>query len=151
MVSPHEKRDAKRQSVLKTAKIEWGSSVVDCLVLQQSVTGVRVSMSVPTDVPEQVMIRLRGGTLRPATRRWARGIEIGLEFGGIAKLEATAANDALAVLVDLRQTGLNDIIARLAEARFFDDAELGSMALAAQAAVQRLESALRRRAEGEER
>ena len=143
-----EKRDAERQAVLKTAKIEWGSSVVDCLVLEQSITGVRVSMSMPMDVPEQVIIHLRGGAVRPATRRWARGTEIGFEFGGIAKLDAIAANDVVTILVKLRETGLNEIIARLSEARFFDDTELGSVALAAQAAIQRLEGALRQRVEG---
>jgi hypothetical protein len=95
-----------------------------------------------------VVIHLRGGAVRPATRRWARGTEIGFEFGGIAKLDAVAANDAVAILVKLRETGLNEIIARLSEARFFDDAELGSVALAAQAAMQRLEGALRQRVEG---
>jgi len=143
-----EKRDGGRQAVLKTAKIQWGNAVVDCLVLELSDSGVRVSMSVPMEIPEQVIIHLRGGAVRQGTRRWSLGTEIGFEFSGIAKLDAVAASDALAILVDLRDAGVNDIVARLTKARFFDDAELGSIALSAQAAVQKLEGALRRRAEG---
>jgi hypothetical protein len=143
-----EKRDAQRQAVLKTAKIEWGSSVVDCLVLEQSIIGMRVSMSIPMEVPEQVTIRLHGGAVRPATRRWARGTEIGFEFGGIARLDAVAANHAVDILVKVRAMGLDEIMTSLSEARFFDDAELGSVALAAQAAMRRLEAALRQRVEG---
>lgn len=143
-----EKRDGKRQSVLKKAKLIWGNSVVDCLVLEQSDAGVRVSMFIPMHVPEQVVIHLGGGAVRPATQRWTHGTEIGFEFGGIAKLDAVGANEARAILVDLCEVGLNDIIARLAAVRYFDDAELSSTALTAQAALQRLEAALRRRAEG---
>jgi len=53
----------------------------------------------------------------------------------------------LLIFVDLHENGLNDIIARLNQVRFFDDAELTSTALAAQAAMQRLETMLRQRAE----
>jgi hypothetical protein len=148
MDSLDDKRDDKRQTVLKKAQLAWGNSVVDCLVLEQSDAGVRVGMAVPTTVPEHVTIHLGGGAMRPVTRRWARGTEIGFEFGGIAKLDAAAASDALAILVTLSEAGLNDIFARLAAVRFFDDAELGSTTLTAQAAMQRFEAALRRRAEG---
>lgn len=143
-----EKRGADREAVLKMAKIEWGSSVVDCLVHEQSITGVRVNTSVPMNVPEHVMIHLRGGAVRAATQRWALGTAIGFEYVGNAKLDSVAANNALAILNDLRATGLGNIATRLAEQRCFDDAELGVMARAAQAAMQRLEAALQRRAEG---
>ncbi len=143
-----EQRDGKRQSVLKKAKLIWGNSVVDCLVLEQSDAGVRVSTAIPMHVPEQVVVHLGGGAVRAATQRWAHGTEIGFEFAGIAKLDAPGANDARAILMDLREIGFDDIIARLVAFRFFDDAELSSTALTAQAALQRLEAALRRRAEG---
>lgn len=148
MNSFDEKRDSRRQSVLKTAKILWDASVVDCLVVEQSTTGVRVSMSIPMTVPDQVTIHFGGGAVRPATRQWTRGTEIGFEFAGSAGLDTVATSEALAILVGLHGTGLNDIFDRLAAFRFFDDAELGSTALAAQAAIQRLEAALQRRAEG---
>ncbi len=147
MEPPDEHRNAKRQAVLKTAKIIWGDSVIDCLVVEQSPAGVRVSTSIPMNVPSQVSIRLSGGAVRPAMRRWARGTEIGFEFAGSAGLDAVAAIVALGILVDLRGIALNDIFDRLAAARCFDDAELGAMAKAAQAAMQQLETALRRRAE----
>ena len=142
-----EKRATDRVTVLKAAKIEWGNSVVDCLVLEQSPTGVRVSMATPMDVPKQVTVHLRGGAVRQATLRWAFGTEVGFEFCGIAKLDAAAADSALLIFVDLHENGLNEIIARLNQVRFFDDAELTSTALAAQAAMQRLETMLRQRAE----
>jgi hypothetical protein len=97
------------------------------------------------------MIHLRGGAVRAATQRWALGTAIGFEYVGTAKLDSAAANNALAILNDLRATGLGNIATRLAEQRCFDDAELGAMARAAQAAMQRLEAALRRRAEGDRR
>jgi hypothetical protein len=98
-------------------------------------------------VPEQVTIHLGGGAVRPAIRRWTRGTEIGFEFAGLAGLDAVAANDAVAILVDLHKASLSDIFARLSTLRFFDDAELSRTALEAQAAMQRLEAALRRRAD----
>ena len=144
-----DKRRTKRNAVLKTAKVEWGTTVVDCLVLEQSVGGIRVSMSVPMEVPERVTVHLRGGAVRPAVRRWARGTEIGFKFFGIAELDADAADNALAILVDLPETALNDVIRRLKEVRFFDDVELNVAALEAQAALQRFEAMLRRQAEGD--
>lgn len=144
-----ENRKGARQAVLKVAKLEWDNSLVDCIIKEQSATGVRVGLMIPMTVPAQVTVHMRGGAVRTATQRWARGTEIGFEFTGLAKLDAVAAGDALAILADLAKLGLDGIVARLAAARYFDDSELCATTLAAQAAVQRLETALRKRAEGD--
>ncbi|MDQ2763643.1 MAG: hypothetical protein M3Y22_09235 [Pseudomonadota bacterium] len=76
-------RRSKRSRVLKSAKIIFGisGSTIDCLVLDETEGGLRVETDVVIQIPENVTIQYRSGAIVPARRRWARGTEIGLEFG----------------------------------------------------------------------
>jgi len=138
-------RGAERDSVLKGAAVVFGNSTLDCIVLNISRSGARVSFATPVTIPKIVTLRLRDGSTYPAHRRWARGMDVGLEFtraviasgdeGRIrrawAALEAVQAADPFAWLGILRAE------------RFFGDETLHRAAEAAEAAHMRLEAALR--------
>ena len=54
------RRDA-RTGVLKRAKIAFGRTVIDCIVLDISPGGARVRTDVTVTIPEQVILRFSGG------------------------------------------------------------------------------------------
>jgi hypothetical protein len=140
-------RGAQRDRVLKGGQVTFGNSVLDCIVLDISVSGARVSFSGPVLVlvPEVVALKLRDGSTYPARCSWARGAELGLEFTGRigasgdegrirrawAALEAVQAADPVSWLQILRAE------------RFFGDEMLHQAAKTAEAAHMRLEAALR--------
>ena len=80
MIEDANKRSTDRQMVLKTAKIHVDDSIYDCLVLDLSATGVRVSTEVPVLFPPEVMLELRTGATWVARLRWNRGTEAGFEL-----------------------------------------------------------------------
>lgn len=61
-------RGAQRDRVLKGGQVTFGNSALDCIVLDISVSGARVSFSTPAQVPEVVALRLRDGSTYPARR-----------------------------------------------------------------------------------
>jgi len=138
-------RGAERDSVLKGAHVTFGNSSLDCVILNISMSGARISFAMPVVIPEIVTLRLRDGSTYPAHRRWTRGMNIGLEFTGAAiasgdegrirrawaALEAVQAADPVAWFEILRAE------------RFFGDETLHRAAEAAEAAHMRLEAALR--------
>lgn len=140
------KRHAGRQPVLKAAKILFGGSAIDCLVLDFSLSGVRVSTEAYIPFPDEVTVELRSGGMWTAQRRWQRGLETGFEFSGFAGLAPAAAAEASGLYDQLRNAGLLDVTARLSAARHFDHDELRTTADAAENAVRALEQVLRRAA-----
>ena len=82
-MSPGDRRNAKRLRALKSAKLIYGvfgSTIIDCLLIEMSDTGARVETAVMTQVPEVLSLRLSDNTERQVRQRWASGNEIGLEF-----------------------------------------------------------------------
>lgn len=140
------RRATGRQPVLKTGQIVFHGSVIDCVLLDISTEGARVRTPTVTAVPEKVTLRVRGGAVFPAVRRWARGTEIGLAFAGSLSLAEERMQEALAIGKLLRDHGLNAAVQRLAAVNFFDDPELRRLADEAEAAHARLETALAARA-----
>ncbi|MDI3307351.1 MAG: hypothetical protein QJR07_21470 [Acetobacteraceae bacterium] len=147
------RRGADRNRVLKGAQVIFGSSTLNCVVLDISVSGARVSLTSPAVIPEIVALRLRDGSTYPACRRWARGTEIGLEFTGRARASGDAGHvrRAWAALEAVRAADPTGWLQILRGERFFGDEALQRAAEAAEAAHMRLEAALRPHAAGEER
>jgi hypothetical protein len=82
-MSPADRRNAKRLRALRSAKLIYGvfgSTIIDCLLIEMSETGARVETAVMTQVPEVLSLRLSDNTERQVRQRWASGNEIGLEF-----------------------------------------------------------------------
>ena len=130
--------------MLKSAKILYAGSAVDCLVLDLSETGLRISTDAFMPFPDEVTVELRSGGQWAAHLRWQRGLESGFELVRFLGLGLEAAGDASRLLDRLRNAGLVEVTASLAEARYFDHLELKSATVAVAAAVERLEGVLRR-------
>ncbi len=123
-----DKRAGSRQPVLKTAKLHIGNGVVDCLVLDTSPTGLRVSTEGLTKFPAEIVVELRSGGMFNALCRWQRGTEAGLEFTSFARLNDLAGRQALHAYKELSSSGLREVVSRLESERFFDYPELKSAA-----------------------
>lgn len=143
-IGDDDKRDGARQPVLKGAKLRLGDSVVDCLVLDLTGRGARISVETAMPFPPEVTLELRSGGMWRAAPRWQRGNETGLEFLGFAGLGQQAATDASVLRGRLRNCAVHDVLLELGKARYFDHPELESAALRAREAVAALESALER-------
>ena len=144
-------RGAARQAVLKGAQIVFGQSVIDCLVLNISGTGARVRTGAVVQVPEQVTLRFRGGAVAIATRRWARGAEIGFSMDAAVSLAEEPARLAWRIYESIRHRPLDEPLRLLGERSFFDDVALRTAAEEAEAAWLRFEALLvaRARASGQ--
>jgi len=145
------KRGTARETVLKAAQIVFHNSVIDCVVLDISAEGARVRTAVVVTVPDQVTLRVRGGAVFPAHRRWARGTEIGLAFAGPMSLREQQAEEALVIGKVLRDQGLLEALQRLRAVNCFDDPELHAAVEAAEGAHARLEAVLKARTAGREK
>lgn len=138
-------RGAQRDRVLKGGQITFGNSVLDCIVLDVSISGARVSCSTLALVPEVVTLRLRDGSTYPARRAWARGEELGLEFTGRvgASGDEGRIRRAWAALEAVQVADPVSWLQILQAERFFGDETLHQAAKAAEAGHMRLEAALR--------
>jgi hypothetical protein len=138
-------RGAKRDRVLKSGQVIFGNSVLDCILLDVSVSGARLSFSTPVPVPEVVALRLSDGSTYPARRAWTRGAEVGLEFTGRVGASGDQGHirRAWAALQAVQVADPVSWLQILQAERFFGDETLHQAAKAAEAAHMRLEAALR--------
>ncbi len=141
-----ERRNAMRVPVIKSAKIvtggEVGQSVYNCLVLDESPSGVLVELGALFTLPEEMTLHMTGGASYRARRCWAVGTKMGLGFVGAQLLSADTV-ERLAQLGRLMQAqGLPATMAALRAQRFFDSDEVRRAAEAAEAACHRLEAVL---------
>lgn len=143
MLEESNKRSAPRQPVLRSAKAQFADAVVDCLVLDFSAQGARVSIDGFVPFPERLVLELRSGSRWDAVRRWQRGLEVGLEFTAFAGLSLQASAAAARCCKDLGGSGLREVAQQLEEARFFDYPELKAASERLEAAALALEALLR--------
>jgi hypothetical protein len=122
------KRLIARQQVLKTAKIYVADSVYDCLVLDLSETGMRITTDVSVMFPPNVRIELRTGAIWVAQLRWQRGTEAGFEFLRLDGLNDEVAVRAEAMVAALRNSGVQHVLSRLAGEDSFGSPDLRSAA-----------------------
>lgn len=139
------KRQAKRETVLKAAKIVFGDSIIDCVVQNVSARGARIRTAVMVQVPDRVTLRFNDGTSSPALRRWARGNQIGFEFDDDAPLREMRALLAWSLYQNIDTQGLKETLRLLRAADFFEDPALRTIAERAEAAHAALETALKDR------
>jgi hypothetical protein len=142
------RRSADRETVLKGAQLVFRDSIIDCVVANISPNGARVRTAAVVPVPERLTLMVRGGSVIPAERRWARGTEIGLAFVGSASLREERAQQVRATYALLCSHGLHAAIQDLRGHNFFDDPELHEAAEAAEAAHARFEAVVKARARG---
>lgn len=138
-----DKRVRQRVPVLRAAKVLWRGSVVDCLVLDISPSGLRVSTETVVPFPPEVTIEMRTGGRWTAARRWQKGVETGFELLNFAGLHGEGMSAASRLYDQLRHAGVLDVTNRLAEAKYYDHADLKQAAEDVAGAVRRLEEVLR--------
>ena len=141
-----ERRNASRVPVIKSAKIIVGGDlnqgVYNCLVLDESATGVLVDLGAIFPLPEEVTLKMTGGAIYKARRCWAVGTKAGLAFHGPQSLSPEAMQLLHQFGERLPAHGLPVTIAALRAKRYFENEELRHAAEAAEAAYQRLEAVL---------
>jgi PilZ domain len=140
-----QRRRETRTGVIKRAKIVFGRSVIDCVVLDVSPGGARVRTEVVVSMPEQVVLRFSGGSAYVAQLQWALGTELGYRFDGLAPLAEDVASLALSAFNALPANDLEAPMRLLRSARFFDDPALTRAAEDAEAAYARFKAALKAR------
>jgi hypothetical protein len=145
-LDPNElRRREGRYRVIKGAKIVFGSTVIDCIVLNISKGGACIKTLADVAVPEHVILSFPNGGSFSAHRRWAKDREIGFLLNGPSPLSAQdrllaiAARDALSISPPQRP------ISTLRAAGFFDDPALAAAADEAEAAYNRLLGLLQER------
>ena len=77
---PENRRKAVRSSVMQRCQIRFGSSAIDCLIVDTSAGGLRTRTGSVVVVPEWVTLKFTDGSVSRARQRWARGTEIGFEL-----------------------------------------------------------------------
>ncbi len=122
------KRLIARQPVLKTAKIYVADSVYDCLVLDLSETGMRISTEVRVLFPPDVRIELRTGAIWVAQLRWQRETEAGFEFVRLDGLNDEVSLRAEEMVDALRKSGVPHVLSQLAGEDSFGSPDLRSAA-----------------------
>jgi hypothetical protein len=136
------KRHGIRQPVLKSAKAHFHQSVVDCLVLDFSATGVRLSTELPVAFPDEIEIELRTGSIWRAAKRWQRGVESGFELLEFVGLNFECSVRASAMLAELRGSAALAVTQRMAQEGYFESPALREASVALASAHVRLEEAL---------
>jgi hypothetical protein len=141
---PADRRRARRNPVIKAAKLIFNAagSVHNCLVLDESSSGVLVDLGVMIAVPDDVTIQFGNGASFLARRRWTSGTKSGLNFAGAQIVTDEVALRMKRIADILRAQGLEAAIATLRAARFFDNIELRRSAEEVEAANARFEAAL---------
>jgi len=142
------RRRSPRTGMLKRAQILAGESVYDCVVLDGSAGGARVQLETPTALPDKVKIRFIGGIAAPALQRWGNGAQWGLELLEEGRqLNRVQAQQAWTAYEALRDGQLDRAVRLLRQDHFYEDEALREAAEAAEAARNKLEAALRLRAQ----
>ena len=131
--------------MLKRAKIAFGRTVIDCIVLDISPGGARVRTDVTVTIPEQVILRFSGGGAYVASVQWAMGTEFGFAFDSLAPLAEDVASLALSAFNALPTNDLDIPIRLLRSVRFFDDPVLAKATEAAEAAYAHFKTTLKER------
>jgi len=142
------RRRSPRSAMLKRAQILAGEAVYDCVVLDGSPGGARVQLETPTALPETMKIRFVGGVAAPAVQRWRNGAQSGLELLEEGRqLNRVQAEQAWTAYEALRDGQLDRALRQLRQDHFYQDDALREAAEAAATARDRLEAALRLRAQ----
>lgn len=139
-----DRRGAPRAPVIRSAKLTLGpgQGVLDCLVLDESPSGLMVDLGALLPLPEEVTVHLQGGATYLARRRWMAGTKAGLEFIGAQIITGETALRMMKLADVLHAQGLRAAVATLRAARYFDQPELRRIADEAEAAYLRLEAML---------
>jgi len=140
-----DQRRAKRERVIKRAKIIYGfsGSTIDCRVLDESPYGLMVETESMVAIPEQLTVKMEGAGMFHVVRRWALGNKIGLELVGPQIIDEATHLRMQSILDILDRQGVDQAIKILRADRFFDNPGLRHAAENAGKAMTELRTFLR--------
>ena len=146
---PAERRHSARLPVIKSGKIIIGNSmsqgVYNCLVLDESASGVLVDLGMLLDLPDEMRLQVGNGGTYVARKRWAVGTKAGLEFLGESMVSEDVWVQMTKIAVQLKHQGVCAAAGALRGVQFFENAALRDAAEEAEAAYLRLEALLTNR------
>jgi hypothetical protein len=140
-----EHRRAKRERVIKRAKIIYGfsGSTIDCHVLNESPLGLLIETESMVAVPEQLTVRLEDAGMFHVVRRWALGNKIGLELVGPQIVDQATHQRMQSILEILEMQGIGPAMRILRADRFFNNPTLRHAAETADQAMAALKTILK--------
>jgi len=143
--APQPKRRAKREAVLKEAKIIAGATdaVIECQIQDESPLGVLAVVDAPLALPDRVTIQLASGALIQAARRWKSDTKIGFEFVEVPPDAEPSRQQIRHVRSVLETKGVHEAIYVMRASRFFNSDALRHAAEEVEAAQLRLEALLK--------
>lgn len=146
-VAPAERRQLRRNAVLRKAQVLFSSTLHDCYIVDSSEGGARIQTESPVALPAQLVLRLSDGQAIAATRAWSRGTQAGLAFTPEARGSGPDTAARLLAVGEVLAEGRFDAAVRdIRAARFFDDSNIRNATETAEAARLRLAGALRKAA-----
>jgi hypothetical protein len=139
-----EKRRSRRRQVLKRAQLifGFGSSSVDCLILDESAHGLQVETAVMMEFPEKLRVRFSDGAIHRVNRLWTAGNRLGLAFVDKQLYDEVASRERKTIQMALKAQGFPAAMQLLRERNFFNDTELQKAAEAAEFALAKLSAML---------
>jgi len=141
-----ERRYTSRLPTIKSAKIIVGSgaaqTVFNCLILDESPSGVLIDLGTLIILPAEVTLQMNGGGTFLARRCWGVGTRAGLEFMGGQLISADTALRMQKVADILENQGVGAAVGTLRSARYFDHVDLRRAADELELAYSRLEGIL---------
>jgi len=139
-----DRRQGTRAMVIRSAKLVCGTAqgIYDCLVLEQSDSGVQVDLGVVVELPDLLTIQFSGGAAYMSRRVWQSGTRAGLQLEGAQLLSEQTAQRMRKFRELMDTQGLLTAVATLRAARFLDHVELRRLAEAAEGAYLRLDQFL---------
>jgi hypothetical protein len=141
-----QRRAEARRPVVKTAVLVTGDAVVDCMVLDLSTSGARVRLCDAADIPEDVTLKLTGGSRYCATRRWADDREMGFSITEPPFDLDTREKMAWRVYEDVRLHSIRRSIGLMKALDFFGDPAMRTQAEQVEEGLRRLETEFAHRA-----
>ncbi len=141
-----QRRASPRRRIMKGAVLVTDEGVFDCVVLELSDTGARVRSLQPVELTGPAMLKLTGGARYSATRRWAKGQEMGLWIEeDVSEMDAKAMM-AWRVYEDVRMLSIRQSIGLMKAVDFFGDAKMRAEAERVEEGLRKLECDLANRA-----
>lgn len=139
-----EHRQAPRVPASKPVTIIMGKSIIECTIVDESATGLRVRSDAAIDFPLHVIVELRSGERWNAVTRWQRGLDTGLKYENFLGLTETAKRSASLLFEQVHRFDAQGLLRQLDERNCFGQDRLRTAATAACQSVQVLETLLLR-------
>jgi hypothetical protein len=142
-VSPFaDRRKYPRTTVVKSGRIftEEGNpkAVFECLIIDQSRTGVLIDLGTPLDTPMELTLQISEEGVYRTRRVWSIGTRAGLEFIGDQIISGELAERMVTISELLKTESVHRAFRNLGTANYFDNDGLRQAAMNAESSYNHL-------------